>query len=143
MRKNTAYYAGDQQKLTTRLDDNFDLKYGILANEGGFEALVRSLQIASAAEDKTSLNHAIKQVSKAITELPNIRAGIGTDLNNIGGMANQQKDFKVFAGNAVTSIKTVDAIRATALLAQEKTALDAAYATIGRLSNLSLTQYLR
>ena len=143
LRKNTAYYTGDQQKLAVRLDENFDLNYGVLANEDGFEALVRSLQIASAADDKTSLNHAIRQVSKAITELPNIRAGIGTDLVNVNEMANQQKNFKVFAQNAVTDIKTVDSVQATALLAHEETALKAAYATMGRLSGLSLTEYLR
>ena len=143
LRKNTAYYTGDQQKLGTRLDENLDLQYGVLANEGGFESLIRALKITEVSTDLTSLNHALTQVTKAITELPNIRAGIGADLVTIGEMSNQQKNFQVFAENAISDMKNVDSVHATALLAQEKTAVEAAYKAIGSLSSLSLAQYLR
>ena len=143
LRKNTAYYTGDQQRLKTRLDENFDMQYGVLANENGFEALVRALKVAEGGTDPTSLNHALKLASAAITELPNIRAGIGTDLKSVGEMENQQKNFKLFAENTVTEMKRADTIKLSALVKQEEAVLQATYATIGRLSNLSLTDYLR
>ena len=143
LRKDTAYFTGDQQKLGTRLDENLDLKYGVLADEDGFEALVRALKITEVSNDTTSLSHALKQVSKAITELPNIRARVGTDLANIEEIETQQKNFKVFAENTVTDMTKYDKIHGAALLAQETTTMQAAYKTIGILSKLSLVDYLR
>ena len=37
------YYEGDSAVQSTRIDDNFTVSYGILANESAFEKLIRTL----------------------------------------------------------------------------------------------------
>lgn len=138
-----AYYQGDQQQMTSRIDTNYDLNYGVRADNSAFESLVRSLKIMSQTTDPKSLNIALGHLNNAINDLPNVNARIGIDSKNVETVKNQHEDFQVFANNAISDIENVDIPLTLAQLEQQKTALQASYMTISQSSDISLVNYMR
>jgi len=142
-REDADYYDGDQQILKSRVDDQYDVSYGILADNPAFQKLIQGLGIASATDDEDSLVVALRFISDAIDELPNVQGQIGLDIANIERFESRHEDFKVFAAQAISDIETVDVPLTLAELSQHETALQASFISISRASELSLANYLR
>jgi flagellar hook-associated protein 3 FlgL len=142
-REDADYYAGDQQILKARVDDQYDVSYGILADNPAFQKLIQGLGIASGTDDEDSLVVALRFMSDAIDELPNVQGQIGLDIANIERFESRHEDFKVFAAQAISDIETVDVPLTLAELSQHETALQASFISISRASELSLANYLR
>lgn len=137
------YYEGDQQILNLRVDDQYDVSYGILADNPAFQKLVQGLSMAAGTENEDALVVALGFVSDAIDELPNVSSQIGLDIANIERYEERHEDFKVFASQAISDIETVDVPLTLAELKQHETALQASFIAISRASDLSLANYLR
>ena len=142
-REDADYYAGDQQILKARVDDQYDVSYGILADNPAFQKLIQGLGIASGTDDEDSLVVALRFMSDAIDELPNVQGQIGLDIANIERFESRHEDFKVFAAQAISDIETVDVPLTLVELSQHETALQASFISISRASELSLANYLR
>ncbi|HBU99462.1 flagellin [Thalassospira lucentensis] len=142
-REDVDYYEGDQQILKARVDDQYDVSFGILADNPAFQKLIQGLGIASATDDEDSLVVALRFISDAIDELPNVQGQIGLDIANIERFESRHEDFKVFAAQAISDIETVDVPLTLAELSQHETALQASFISISRASELSLANYLR
>ncbi|UKV15419.1 hypothetical protein L6172_03725 [Thalassospiraceae bacterium SW-3-3] len=142
-RADVSYFQGDQQLLTARVDDDYSVQYGVLADNPAFEKLVRSLQIMSNTEDPTALGIALGHLNEAIESLPNVQSAIGIDIANIERFESQHSDFKVFASAAITDIEQVDVPLTLAEAKQYETALQASFMSISRASELSLVNFLR
>ncbi|MFC4235349.1 hypothetical protein ACFOY8_08925 [Thalassospira xianhensis] len=142
-RNDTAYYSGDQQVLSTRVDKNYDISYGILADAPAFQSLIQGLGIAAGTTDQEALGQALDHINDAIENLPNIQGKIGLDIANLERFEGSHADFKVFASQAIADIEGVDIPLTLVELAQHETALNASFMTISRSSELSLVNYLR
>ncbi|WP_085620823.1 flagellin [Thalassospira alkalitolerans] len=142
-RPDTSYYTGDQQILEARIDDQYDVSYGILADDPAFQSLIQGLGIAAATTDQDALNVAMGHISDAINNLPNIQGKIGLDIANIERFETRHEDYKIFAAQAISDIETVDVPLTLAELSQYETALQASFITISKSSDLSLANYLR
>jgi flagellar hook-associated protein 3 FlgL len=143
----TGYYQGNSTQLVSRAGDNFDVTYGVTANQGGFEELIRSLQLAATASTSPTIDHARLQdalnvVNKAIDDLPNTRAQIGAAQNAVDQATNEHNTMSTYIEQSITDIKAVDVPSALSQLSNDQTILQAAYMTTVRLSGLSLTQYM-
>ncbi|WP_404425320.1 hypothetical protein [Thalassospira australica] len=142
-RNDTAYYAGDQQVLNTRVDKDYDISYGILADAPAFQSLIQGLGIAAGTTDQEALGQALDHINDAIENLPNVQGEIGLDIANLERFESNHADFKVFASQAIADIEGVDIPLTLVELAQYETALNASFMTISRSSDLSLVNYLR
>ncbi|MEQ8287431.1 flagellin [Thalassospira sp.] len=142
-REDTDYYNGDQQVLDVRVDDRYNVSYGILGDNPAFQKLIQGLGIAAGTEDEDALVVAIGFVSQAIEDLPNVQGQIGLDIANIERFETRHEDFKVFAAQAISDIETVDVPLTLAELTQHETALQASFIAISRAADLSLANYLR
>lgn len=142
-RPDADYYLGDQQIMDLRVDEEYDVSYGILADNPGFQKLIQGLGIAAGTEEEDALTVALGFINDAINELPNIQGQIGLDIANIERFENQHEDFKVFAAQAISDIETVDVPLTLAELTQYETALQASFISISRAADLSLANYLR
>jgi flagellar hook-associated protein 3 FlgL len=143
----TGYYQGDSTKLVARAGDNFDVTYGVTANQGGFEELIRSLQLTATATvsptiDTARLNDALATVNNAIQDLPTIRAGIGAASNAIDQANTEHNTLSTYLEQNITDLKAVDVPAALTQLSSDQTLLQAAYTTVVRLSGLSLASYM-
>jgi flagellar hook-associated protein 3 FlgL len=142
-RPDADYYNGDQQILKARVEEQYDVSYGILADNPAFQKLFQGLGIAAGTENEDAMNVAIGFINDAINELPNVQGQIGLDIANIERFETRHEDFKVFAAQAISDIETVDVPLTLAELSQYETALQASFIAISRASDLSLANYLR
>lgn len=142
-RIDTDYYNGDKQILDVRVDDEYNVSYGILADNPSFQKLIQGLGMMAATEDEDALVVAMGYLSEAIEDLPNVQGQIGLDISNIERFEARHEDFKVFASQAISDIETVDVPLTLAELSQYETALQASFISISRAADLSLANYLR
>ena len=143
----TSYYQGNSTKLTARVDDNYDLSYGVTADQPGFEQLIRSLHLAATAnvgppQDRNRLEDALAAVKQAVQNIPDITSQIGGAQAAIQNIQSKHTDFKQFADKAIGDISNVDVTAAVTKLTQDQTTLQASYQVIARLSQLHLSQFL-
>lgn len=142
-RLDSDYYNGDQQVLDVRVDEQYNVSYGILADNPAFQKLIQGLGVAAGTEDEDALVVALGYITEAIESLPNVQGQIGLDISNIERYENRHEDFKVFAAQAISDIETVDVPLTLAELKQHETALQASFISISRAADLSLANYLR
>ncbi|MHC8494651.1 flagellin N-terminal helical domain-containing protein [Thalassospira sp. SM2505] len=142
-RPDADYYDGDQQILEVRIDEQYNVSYGILADNPAFQKLVQGLGIAAGTEDQDAMTVALGFINDAINDLPNVQGQIGLDISNVERFETRHQDFKVFAAQAISDIETVDVPLTLAELSQYETALQASFIAISRASDLSLANYLR
>lgn len=143
----TGYYQGNSTKLVARAADNFDVTYGVTADQPGFEELFRSLQMTATATtsptvDTARLNEALSVVKQAIADIPTIRSTIGASGNAISAASDEHTTMTTYLEQNITDIKSVDVPSALTKLSSDQTVLEAAYMTTVRLSGLSLVSYM-
>ena len=141
----TGYYQGDDFVTTARADDNFELPYGITADNSAFEELLRAfsyLDYAGANLDDAVLNEAFQLVESAIDGLSNLRGQVGANSQVLEKARQGHEDFETFAGNIVSTIEDVDVAQATSELAFNEVQLQGAFLSIARIQNLSLLDFL-
>ena len=142
-RPDADYYLGDHQIMELRVDEQYDVSYGILAENPAFQQLIQVRGIASSTENKDALSTALGFINDAINDLPNVQGQIGLDIANVERFEERHQDFKVFAAQAISDIETVDVPLTLAELTQYETALQASFISISRAADLSLANYLR
>ncbi|MBX2831443.1 MAG: hypothetical protein KTR23_09730 [Rhodospirillales bacterium] len=142
-RADADYYDGDKQILEARIDDEYSVSYGILADNPAFQKLVQGLGIAAGTDNQDAMSVALGFINDAINELPNVQGQIGLDISNIERFETRHEDFKIFAAQAISDIETVDVPLTLAELTQYETALQASFISISRAADLSLANYLR
>ncbi len=146
---NPAFYKGDTQKLTARIETTTTMEYGITGDESGFEKLFRALFMAKNANvtagniDTTTLNSALDLVLEAIAELPDIRSSIGSDRSILEQTKSRNTDFLIATTEAVSNIENVDIVAVVTRIAAQQVQLEASYTLTARLGQLSLVNFLR
>ena len=82
-RPDADYYDGDKQILEVRVDEQYNVSYGILADNPAFQKLIQGLGIAAGTEDQDAMTVAIGFINEAINDLPNVQGQIGLDIANV------------------------------------------------------------
>ncbi|MEE2688354.1 MAG: flagellin [Pseudomonadota bacterium] len=153
----TGYYEGDSAVQSTRIDDNFTVSYGILANESAFEKLIRTLDNIAAhsfsdpvnTNEQTFIKAAMAELTEVIENngtdktLTDFRSDIGLDRVMLDSIKGKHSDFLNFAQDSIAEIENVDTAEAVALLNFEQIQLEASFTTIARIQTLSLSNFLR
>jgi len=144
----TSYYQGDNVTLSAKAGPNLDISYGVRADEAGYEELIRSLKLISTAvlspnPDIARLNDALSVVNSAIQDIPNITAKIGAARAGLTTANSAHGEAQQYVEQNITGIANVDVTDAITRLSADQTNLQASYATIAQLSNVSLLNYLK
>lgn len=151
------YYNGDSVDQTTRVDDGFNVAYGVRANETAFEKVLRSLNnVASITfsdpiteDQKEFLRDAVTELSEAIDDngtdqtIGGLHAGVGLDKVILNNFRSKHEDFLKFVQDSIGQIENVDTAEAVASLNFEQIQLEASFTTIARIQTLSLSNFLR
>ncbi len=142
---NPTYYSGDGVKFSVRADKSFDLQYGVIANEQGFERALRSLHmvIIGTPNDRPTMDDALKVVGQALNDLADTRTRIGAARATLGRINLMHEDFLLFTEKTISDIENVDVTKIITEMSAAQTAVEASFMTIARLSRLNLTSYLR
>lgn len=143
----SGYYQGDNTKHVARVADEFDVTYGITADEVGFEQVIRALRMTADAStnptiDKIRFQEALKVVNTAIDNIPTIRSRIGAALKAVDAANLGHNDMELFMEKTISDIENVNIPETVAQLANNQILLEASFITIGRLAQLNLANFL-
>jgi len=143
------YYGGDDETVTVRTGESSSLRYGVTADEPGFDKLVQALQIVATIDTsdidaaRTRLNEALDLANEAISAIPDVRSRIGSSRSTLELANNQHDEFLLYAEGAIGDIENVDVTEAVTRLSSHQATLEASYASLARLQSVSLVDYLR
>ena len=152
------YYQGDNVQNRARIDEAFEVAYGVQANEGAFQRLLTAADaIASMPSGAITTPEGLVLMTKARDMLEDI---IGVDaLNGIQSLSEtrvklngprltlesvkeRHEQFSIYAGEIVAGVEQVDTAAVIARLQSDQVQLQASYSTIARLQDLSLLNFL-
>ena len=147
-----AYYRGNDQVLSARVDTDLSVDYGVTAdsaNESGFHDLISAL--ARVARPNVALEQEVENATDnlsdpnngAIKRLADTRADIGSTRDVVERTKQRLEDTRLNVEEGITDIENVDVARAMTELSGHQTTLQASYAVTARVSNLSLLNFLR
>lgn len=145
-----ATYHGDSNTRQIPLSDHRSVADGdpgdaVFQQPQDVFATVQNLiaSIQAAPLDSTAFNAALAELQGSQDHLSDIRATVGNRLNAIEDASAAHAAISVQTESALSSLRDVDYAAATAKLAQQDTALQAAQASYVRVQSLSLFNFLR
>lgn len=139
----TSYYQGDDKVLFSQIDKNFQLDWGIKADDPAFEQYIRGMRlIKQTPTDPTTLRSAMDLIDAAISGINGLITVNGAKSDILNVVENQHTNNNLVLTSAIGDIENTDILQATSKLSTEETLLQAAFSTIARISRISLAQYL-
>jgi flagellar hook-associated protein 3 FlgL len=140
------FYQGDNVNLTVRADDNREVTYGMTADQPGFQELIGALRAAiegDGSNDPTLLNGALDLLNSAMPKIAGYRSEIGARQNALDRINNGHADAELYLQKQVSDIEDVDMTDAISRMTQDQIVVESSMATIARLSQVSLVDFLR
>ncbi|MGP1396858.1 MAG: flagellin [Inquilinaceae bacterium] len=142
----TGYYQGDQVTMKIRVDDGYELDYGVTADEPAFEQLLRGLsymEYAGANQDGVVLEQAYNMMKSAVEGLADVRGRIGATGNVLEKAKEGHQNYLTYANNLISGIEDVDIAEATTRLSFDQVQLQGSYLALTRIQSISLLDFLR
>ncbi|MGE4220451.1 MAG: hypothetical protein AB7G39_13470 [Alphaproteobacteria bacterium] len=152
----TGYYEGDAVQQSVRIDQGYELPYGINADASAFEKVLRAMDnIAqmtfsnpvTAAEQQT-IRDAITTLTEAIDDngteptLSGLLNNVSLNIKIVTEQREKHENFINLAEDTVADIENVNTAETVARINYEQVQLEASYNAIARVSNLSLNNFL-
>ena len=141
-----SYYQGDQIALSAKIDVDLSITYGMTADREGFDQLIEAFRTvidADPAGDRAQLEQALDLLNQALPKIADDRAEAGARHTQIERVNQIHTAAELYLEREISTIEDVDVAEAVTRLTQDQVALEAAMATIARLNQLSLTDFLR
>jgi flagellar hook-associated protein 3 FlgL len=140
------YYQGDAVALSVRADADREVAYGMTADRAGFEELIGALRTAlvgDAADDRALLESALELVNDALPKVADYRSELGTGQAALEQINLRHGDAEVYLERQISDIENVDLSEAITRMSQDQMVIESAMATIARLNQVTLADYLR
>jgi flagellar hook-associated protein 3 FlgL len=154
----TTWYEGDNVVQLARVDESFQVSYGLTADANAIEKVIRAFDAVSeitftsppTAAEIQAVNDAITLLTEAVdinTAGEKTLAGLfgQVELNRklLFDVNEKHDNFTVFAETNIANIEQVNMAEAVATLNFEQVTLEASFATLARVQQLSLSDFLR
>jgi flagellar hook-associated protein 3 FlgL len=154
----TDWYNGDAVIQEARVDEGFSISYGITADSNALEKVIRSFDAISeinfstpptvaelqAVRDAiTLLTEAIEQNTVGQKTIGELFGQVELDRKLINDVNVKHNNFLLFAETNIADIEQVNVAEAVSTLNFEQITLEASFATLARVQQLSLNDFLR
>ena len=143
----TSYYRGDGQIASVRVSDTQVVAYGVTADDPAFEQALRSLSlvanIATDPLDPDTLDEASDLLLDALDSVLAVQSRLSLDAGSMEDAVANQEDYIEFARSLVSDLTEVDVAEVAARLSSYQAQLEASYASLAKIQNLNLWDYLR
>lgn len=139
------YYQGDNTQLSVQADVDFTVNYGINADENGFEEAIRALHevIIGTPNDKATMQDALGIVTQALNDVSDIRTKIGAARSALQNVNSRLDQYQLYSEKTISDLQNVDITETITRMNQDQTAIQASFMTLSRLSQLTLTNFLK
>ena len=141
----SGYYAGDATKLSVQADENFTVSYGVTANEVGFEQAIRAMHmvVIGPPNDRATLDEALRVINQAVDGVSDIRTQIGASRAALENVNSRLNDFLLFTEQTISDLENTDITEVITTMNSDQVTVEASFAVISRLADLTLTRFLR
>jgi flagellar hook-associated protein 3 FlgL len=113
------------------------------ADDPAFEQYIRAMRLVQQnPTDPEKLRSALGMMENVIQGLNTHIADIGAKQKQLEVSTTRHDENKLVLTRTISNIEDTDVLEASSRLSKEETLIQAAYATISRLSRISLAQYL-
>ncbi len=141
----TTYYQGDTISLSTRVDIDVEVETTMSADRPGFQALIgglRGLITGDIIDDEAMLESSLGLINEAIGSMADYQADLGVRQNQLDRIDQSHIDAEIYLEVRISEIEDIDLTEAITRLSRDQILLESAMATIGRLSRMTLAEYL-
>lgn len=139
------YYQGDDLVLTTRVDIDIEITTTMSADLEGFQELIgglRGLVNGDILNDQTVLEDSLGLVHDSLSKIADYQADLGLRQSQLQRIDQGHVDAEIYLENRISDIEDVDITEAISRLAEDQVLLESAMATLGRMNQLNLIDYL-
>lgn len=137
------YYKGDDQTTSVRVSSSHVVSYGVTADDDSFrQALWAISTIANGSTDSDSVTDAIDTLVDSIDGIATIQTKLSLSASALSDASSAQEDYQTTAQDLISNLSEVDITTVAANMSNYEAQLEAAYAAIGKIANLSLASYL-
>lgn len=137
------YYQGDDQSTSVRVSSSRVISYGVTANDDSFrQALWAISTVANGSTDSASVTNAIDLLTSSISDIAGVQTKLSLDASDLNSAVSSQEDYQSDAADMISNLSEVDITTVAANMSNYQAQLEAAYAAIGKIANLSLASYL-
>jgi flagellar hook-associated protein 3 FlgL len=141
------YYQGDQQILSTRADTDLTVNYGVTAADPAIEKLIRTLHlvatsVVSPVPDTSRLQDALGVAEEAANEIPQIVSQIGAARKSLETANSVHNETLLYTEQTIGDLQNTDLAQAITLLNADQSSLQASFATLAQMRQVSLLNYL-
>lgn len=140
------YYQGDDLILSTRVDIDVEITTSMSADLEGFRELIgglRGLINGDVLDEEAVLEDSLGLVNDSLGKIADYQAELGIRQSQLDRIDQGHIDAEIYLGNRVSEIEDVDMAEAINRLAEDQVILESAMATLARMNDLNLVDYLR
>ncbi|MBL8697260.1 MAG: hypothetical protein JNK67_02740 [Alphaproteobacteria bacterium] len=147
---NGEYSATAEALLTVRIDDGFDMAYGITGRDNSINNIMQSLYALSSVDLSATTDAGFRQIARrAAADLELGQDTVVEEMGELGvkqaqirELTTRQQDFMTTIDVQLGDIEDVDMTEAISRLTYTQNALEASYRMIAAVRDLSLVRYL-
>lgn len=142
----TDYYQGNNTLASAQVSAEQTVSYGIAANDTGFEKAFRSFAIMADANgqfDVDTVDASLKLIMEAIDRTAGVQGTLALNASALERSIRREEDFQEMFESNLSAVRDVDITQVAVRLTAYEVQLQASFATMAKVSNLSLLDYLR
>ncbi len=140
------YYQGDDQVFSTNASENLSVEYGIKANDQAFQDLIAAyhkIMDYEASGTDADYEEAYGFVQSAVAGLNAMRSSIGLDMGALEDSNAQHEATSALLTDSLNDEIGVDLVEATIKSSLTEATLTATLQTFSRISQLTLSDFIR
>jgi len=138
-------------KLLVRADDNLDIDYTVKGNESSFKDTIKGLAMIAnlnyddthAADFWTLFNEAKSRLDEGARAIDLRNGQLGVARNQMNNLVKSHQDLQLVIETNISDVEDVDVAQVSASLQTLQFQIQATYATISQVTQLSILDYLR
>jgi flagellar hook-associated protein 3 FlgL len=143
---NTDYYQGNQTLASAQVSAEQSVNYGVAASDAGFEKAFRAFSIIADANgvfDIDTVDASLELIMQAIDRTAGIQGTLALNASALERAVRREEDFQEMFLSNISGIRDVDVTQVAVRLTAYEVQLQASFATMAKVNNLSLLDYLR
>ncbi len=139
-----AYYHGSDYVAQVQASSDLTIKYGISADNSGFEKALRAYNLAmSNPEDEPTLRDAYNLMREGFEEINTMQTILSGQASTLDDQIDENTETLNLLDNMIGDIKNADLAETTMKLSALETQLEASYAIATKLLQLNLYDYIK
>ncbi|MBJ7578456.1 flagellin [Devosia sp. MC532] len=142
----TDYYMGNDALASAQVSAEQSVSYGVAASDPAFEKAFRALSIIADTNGvfgATTVDDSLNLIMDAINNAAGVQGTLSLNAAALERSVRREEDFQEMFKADLSGVRDVDVTQVAVRLTSYEMQLQASFATMAKVSNLSLLDYLR